>query len=245
MKIAVITPYFKEPLEVLRQCFESVLAQELRADHFFIADGHPRPELDQWGVKHVVLPQSHANNGNTPRGIGGLLARAEGYDFVAYLDADNWYQVNHLSSLVRLWQSSRSPVCCALRTFHRLDGQFMPIREVDEESHQHVDTSCFLIQREAFDCLDIWLKMPNQLAAICDRIFYKALENKKIPIAFSDMRTVAFRTQYASHYLSVNLTPPAHAKSGEDRPCVKWLESIEGINESVRMLGFYPTFLTK
>ena len=97
LKIAVITPYFKEPLEVLRQCFESVQAQGVRADHFFIADGHPRPELELWGVKHVVLPQAHANNGDTPRGIGGLLAEAEGYDFVAYLDADNWFQPNQIT----------------------------------------------------------------------------------------------------------------------------------------------------
>jgi glycosyltransferase involved in cell wall biosynthesis len=39
-RIAVVTPYYKEPLEWLRQCHDSVLAQEVPADHFGTQKAH-------------------------------------------------------------------------------------------------------------------------------------------------------------------------------------------------------------
>ncbi len=58
---------------------------------FFVSDGFPNLELMKWNIKHISLPQSHTDYGNTPRGIGSLVADIEGYDFIAYLDADNWF----------------------------------------------------------------------------------------------------------------------------------------------------------
>src|SRR5437868_3981074 len=63
LKVAVVTPYYKEPIEVLRRCLDSVAAQRAACTHFLVADGHPNPEVAQWGVEHVVLPKSHADNG--------------------------------------------------------------------------------------------------------------------------------------------------------------------------------------
>src|SRR5271170_4341899 len=99
-RIAVITPYYKEPLAMLRHCHESVLAQDVGADHFLIADGFPSVDFTDAHVKHIALPHAHSDNGNTPRGVGSLLADAEGYDFIAFLDADNWFHPGHLSSLI-------------------------------------------------------------------------------------------------------------------------------------------------
>jgi hypothetical protein len=43
MRVAVITPYFKEPLEQLRRCHESVANQTHgETVHFMVADGHPQ-----------------------------------------------------------------------------------------------------------------------------------------------------------------------------------------------------------
>ena len=39
-KIAVITPYYKEPLDVLEECHASVRSQGDHVTHFMIADGH-------------------------------------------------------------------------------------------------------------------------------------------------------------------------------------------------------------
>ena len=42
LRAAVITPYHAEPLEVLRNCYESVLSQSVPCTHFMVADGRPR-----------------------------------------------------------------------------------------------------------------------------------------------------------------------------------------------------------
>jgi hypothetical protein len=239
-KIAVITPYYKESLEVLRQAHESVLEQGLNVDHFLIADGFPRVEVSSWRAQHVILPRANHDNGNTPRGIGSALARSDGYDFIAYLDADNWYHSGHISSLLELHYESEASVICSLRTFHGTDGAPLRVSESDEDNHRHVDTSCFLLYRDCFDSIDIWLKMPKILGPLCDRIFLKALREKRYRFAYSDMRTVAFRSQYAVHYVAAGLEPPHEAKRDISADALAWVKSIQGITECVNTLGFYP-----
>jgi glycosyltransferase involved in cell wall biosynthesis len=240
MKIAVITPYHKESIEVLRQCHQSVLTQNISADHFFVADGFPNEELMKWSIKHVSLPQAHADNGNTPRGIGSILADIEGYDFISYLDADNWFHPTHLSSLLNLYEETNADICTSFRTIHANDGIELLIQESDELSLNHVDTSCYFLHRNAFGALDIWLKMPKILSPICDRIFFAGIKHKKYKISSTKQKTVAFRSQYKSHYLNGNIEPPPGAKENVGKVPYDWLRSVAGMKETVSRLGFVP-----
>src|SRR5208282_3021324 len=104
--------------------------------------------IDQWKATNIALPMAHRNVGNTPRAVGALLAEAEGYDFISFLDGDNWYRQNHLSSLIRIHEATKASVCCSWRTFHRLDGTIISNLQEDEElAFQHVDTSCYFVHR--------------------------------------------------------------------------------------------------
>lgn len=240
-RLAVVTPYYKEPAEILARCHRSVGNQGLTVDHFMIADGHPRDEIDGWNVSHVKLPRSHGDNGNTPRGIGSLLARSEGYDFIAYLDADNWYNDGHLRSLVKLWEETRSPACSSFRTFHDAAGHPMAMYESDEDALHHVDTSCFLIHRSAFDCLSIWIDMPKILSPICDRVFLAGLLHRKFAVSSTRARTVAFQSQYRAHYVSANLPVPEGAKNEDfTAPAFQFLTSGDGVSQCVSALGYWP-----
>jgi glycosyltransferase involved in cell wall biosynthesis len=240
-RVAVITPYHQEPVEVLARCHQSVRAQGLAVDHLMVADGHPLDCIDEWNVGHVKLHKSHDDNGNTPRGIGSLLASREGYDFIAYLDADNWYHDGHLRSLLELWEQSRSQACSSFRTFHDDAGNDLRIQERDEDELRHVDTSCFLIHRSGFDCLPVWLDMPKILSPICDRVFLAGLLHRKFVISSTGGRTVAFRSQYRAHYLSANLPVPEGAKDADFMaPALNYLASGEGVGRCVEALGFWP-----
>lgn len=239
-RIAVVTPYYKETTSTLLQCIHSVSAQSVPADHFMVADGYANHEILSENIRHVILPQAHSDNGNTPRGIGSLLAASEGYDFVAYLDADNWYHPNHLSSLLDLWESTRSEVCTSFRTIHALDGTQLTVEEPDEQSLAHVDTSCFLIQKTAFKIFNIWLDMPKVLSPICDRIFFSALTKQRYRFESTKKKTVAFRTQYKAHYLASGLIPPIDAKDNVGQEAYKWLMTLDGVRSVVDKLGFYP-----
>jgi glycosyltransferase involved in cell wall biosynthesis len=245
-RIAIVTPYFKESLDVLAQCHESVLAQDVAADHIMVADGFPQAELAGWKVRHVTLPSPHDDGGGTPRAVGGLLADSEGYDFVAYLDADNWYHPGHLASLLDLHAKTGSPVCTGFRTFHRPDGSKLDISEPEEDALQHVDTSCFLLHRAAFSALALWARMPKPLGPLCDRVFLAALRNERWPITSTRQRTVAYRTLHELHYRNAGLEPPAGFKSGSMiGPGLDWLRTKPGVDECFRALGFWPlTYLS-
>ncbi|MFK0380268.1 glycosyltransferase [Pandoraea sp. NPDC090278] len=240
-KIAVITPYFKEPIEVLRQCHESVRSQQVEADivHFMVADGVPISELDGWKVEHIRLTRSYRNNGNTPRAIGTLLADAQGFDFVALLDADNWFYPDHLKSLMQLHLNTQSQICCSWRTFHREDGSMLNITEQDENDFRHVDTSCYLIAKSAFSINQVWAQMPGAVSSICDRVFLQAIAHHRFSVSFSRSRTVAFRTTYADHYVD---EPPPEAglyKKSLISSAQNYLLSAEGVRICVNRLGFW------
>lgn len=242
-RIAVITPYYKESLEVLKECHQSVLNQKVNAsiDHFLVSDGFPNFEVSNWKAKHITLPNSHADNGNTPRGVGSILAIAEDYDFVAYLDADNWYHPKHLSSLISLHNQTQAPVCCSMRTFHKQDGSLLNITEPQEDSLLHVDTSCFFIHSSAFKLLNIWHHMPKELGPICDRVFKLAFINARFPIAYSKLRTVAFRSQYRFHYELAGLPLTNNLKyNSELELCYDYLLTQEGISRCIESIGFWP-----
>ena len=241
MKIAIITPYFKESLDILKQCYNSVVAQQVNADHYFVADGFPRNEISSWKVKHIILEKSHDDNGNTPRGIGSNIARELNYDFISYLDADNWFHKDHLKSLTNLYNNAKVNICCSKRTFHHMNGEDLNISEMPEDKFEHVDTSCFLIHNSAFEVTKIWEKMPKILSPICDRIFYKSIIiNKKYSIAFSNLRTVAFRSQYLSHYKTANQQAPKNLKGLIGRESYEWLKTEIGKKISKETLGFWP-----
>jgi len=240
-RIAVVTPYCKEPLEWLRQCHESVLAQEVPADHFMVADGFTRPQIAGWNVRHATLPDAHGDGGSVARGIGSALADAAGYDFIAYLDADNWYLPRHLASLLELQRTTGAPVCTSFRNFHRPGGERLDITERAEDNLLHVDTNCFLLHRAAFAVLAIWTRMPKPLGPMCDRVFLAGLRKERFGIASTRARTVAYRTVHELHYKEAGLEPPPGFKPGDMlKPGFEWLQTKEGVEESILRLGFWP-----
>lgn len=238
--VAVITPYYKESIDLLRQCHESVMSQGVDVTHFMVADGFSQSELMAWPIEHVSLNQAHADYGNTPRGVGGLLARSQGFDFVTYLDADNWYHAGHLRSMLDLHQQTGADVCCSLRTFHRMDGTELPVEEELEGKRIHVDTNCLMLSRSAFEVLDTWLQMPKPLAAIGDRVVYAAVRRKRFNVAFTQQRTVAYRTLHAHHYQLAGEVEPPDVKQPSWRECVEWLQTHKGVVSCEDTIGFWP-----
>ncbi len=216
MKVAVITPYFKEDIAVLRQCHESVAAQTHAATHFMVADGHPLDEVAQWSVQHVTLPNSHDDNGNTPRAVGSLSAINQGFDAVAYLDADNWFYPNHIANMVTLHTMTSAVVCTSGRSMHRLDGSLMYVDKTENDGVKFADTSCLFLTKGAFRLVPLWALMPKELAPICDQIFWSAIRARKIHCAHKPEATVAFRTQYDVHYTNIGEQPPEGTKTVDE-----------------------------
>ena len=140
MRVAVITPYHKPQPEWLRQCHESVLSQTHSCVHVLVADGLPVPEPDSWQAQHIILAGNCNDYGDTPRAIGSMSAIGQGFDAIAFLDADNWYLPDHIASLVELHDSTGADVCISHRDLYHLDGTRLgPCDETDGE--RFADTS--------------------------------------------------------------------------------------------------------
>lgn len=232
MNVAVITPYSKEDIEVLKQCHKSVARQTHKCTHIMIADGFPLQQVIDWPVQHISLPSTHADNGNTPRSIGSLSAINQGFDAIAYLDADNWFYEHHIEAMIGLHQTTQAVVCTATRSIHRLDGSFMYIDTNGSNGSKFADTSCLFLTRNSFRLAPYWAMMPKDLAPVCDRIIWSSICARNMSLAHHADPTVAFRTKYQGHYRRMGETPPPGTKSSTETVgrAEKWWSALPDKN---------------
>jgi FkbM family methyltransferase len=216
-RVAVITPYYREDDAVLRACLKSVRDQTHRAcRHFLIADGHPNPLVEEFAVAHIRLPQAHGDNGDLARCVGALAAIAEGFDAIAFLDADNWYRPDHLARMVALHIRTGVALCTSGRSIHRLDGSLLAADDQQSDGEEFTDTSCLCFFRPAFDLVTLWGAMPRDAGPICDRLMWDAVKLRGISRAHDAAPSVGFRSQYVGHYRQAGEAPPHGAKTGKD-----------------------------
>lgn len=215
MRVAVITPYRGERAELLTACCASVAAQT-HADctQIVIADGGAPIPVELPGTQIIRLDHYHDDYGDTPRSVGSMSAIGQSFDAIAYLDADNWYQPDHITRLLALHAHTGAPVCSSGRSLHWLDGRYLgPCPEVDGENF--VDTNCLLITRAAFALVLTWAAMPPELHAIGDRVVWAAVHAQRFERTHHGAPTVAYRTPWAWHYRCFGHTPPLGTREGE------------------------------
>jgi len=242
MKVAVVSAYYKEPPQDLQRCIDSVAGQTHPCTHFLISDGHPRAIVDNWRVRHVKLGASHADYGDTPRAIGSMLAIREGFDAIAYLDADNLFLRDHIKVMVEalLAAGGEFDVVTSRRFLLRADGSRLPTP--DESYQSHTDTNCYLILRGAFALTPIWALMPREFSMIGDRIFWRALVMHGCRIAHVPRASVGYRSLWKIHYEQAGETPPEGAKdiTGLVRDAGRWWATLPEQEKARinRTLGF-------
>ncbi len=215
MKVAVITPYYNTPDEWLLKCHQSVKAQTHPCTHVLIADGRPQPMVDTLEAQHLRLPVNIGDYGDTPRGLGSVLAISQGFDAIAYLDADNWYSPEHIATLVALHEKSGAAVISSARNLHRLDGTLLG-RCSETNGETFVDTNCYFLTRVAFPIVPVWWMMESWMHAIDDRVVLMQIKQAGLTLAHSSLPTVAYRTAFKFHYERFGETPPPGTKAGQE-----------------------------
>jgi len=225
-----VTPYYKETRACLERCIASVKQQTMRADHILVADGFPQDWLDQnqIGVRHLRLDRAHGDYGNTPRGMGSLMAIAEGYKGIGFLDADCWLEPDHLEHCLTQAKEVGFEKCgfvVTSRILRRPDESIINI--ADESPTEHVDTSCFFLLPPSFSVLSVWMLMPREVSSICDRVFSHALRARNLASALSFKKTVNYTYTYAPIYRQLGEIPPNPIKENPDyRAMAAWIDAL-------------------
>ena len=218
MKVAVITPYYKESDATLQRCIESVLVQthqDIR--HYLISDGYPKPAVTS-GVKNLVainLPVAHNDYGCTPRSVGAVCALNEGVDIVCFLDADNVYQPNHVSSLVSIYEQARVrgetlDAVFAYRHIFLPNHEYLRLENKEDLQHTHVDTSCLSFSRSAAFIWSMWGMIPKAWTPICDRAMFSLIKSNQLKTAWTGLHTVLYESNWGCHYMQAGLPIPNH-----------------------------------
>ncbi|NLH83743.1 MAG: glycosyltransferase family 2 protein [Phyllobacteriaceae bacterium] len=232
-RVLVVTAYYKEDRALIERTIRSVATQTAKlsgaaiVDHLLVADGFPQDWIDGEDVRHLRLDRAHADYGNTPRGVGSLLAISEGYDALCYCDADNWYQPNHVAMCLKGARAAPDiDYVVATRTMRRPDESILPI--ADEAMTGHVDTNCFFFLPGSYDFLHLFSAMPREMSSIGDRLFYAALRLAKRRTAVIKSPTVNYLCLWESVYQALGETPPPGAKPSVDGGAVdRWLATLD------------------
>jgi len=189
-----------------------VSAQTVPCTHFVVNDGGAPDAVAGDERRQVLhLPTPHRDVGNAARAIGSVSAICQGYDAIAYLDADNWYEPNHIESLVSLCLRTGASVCSSTRTLYGTDDRLLgKCPEVDGVTF--VDTNCLFITARAFALVSAWYMVPKHWALMGDRFVFEQIRQLSLTHAHSGLATVGYRTNYRSHYEYFGLEPPPGVK---------------------------------
>lgn len=212
LRVAVVTAYFREDLATLARCHASVATQTYPCRHIMVADGHAQDAIDAWDVVHRRLAEASADYGDTPRAEGAATALAEGFDAIAFLDADNTYRPRHIESLVARATSSVAPWARSARTLHLPDGRMLPGMQSDDHAG-HVDTSSMLLTGGALAMASAWRAFPRELSPIGDRVFAGMLRARGFEAVHTGAMTLRYTVAEARYYAVAGVPAPATARA--------------------------------
>jgi len=153
--VTVITPTTGAPC--LRQALDSVKNQTYdNIQHLVVVDGQPKGRVIAREYPHIDLVDLPYSTGqdqyNGHRIYGAMTYIAKG-DFLCFLDEDNWYEPNHIETLVDV-MSKGNKWAYSLRKIVSQDGEY--ICNDDCESlgkwtsvinDKFIDVNCFMIPR--------------------------------------------------------------------------------------------------
>lgn len=194
------------------QCQRSVIAQTLPCTHILVNDGGDPPLVNGSASAQVIhLPRPHQDVGNAARAIGSVTAICQGFDALAYLDADNWYEPTHLETLAVLHRATGADVCSSTRNIYHPHGTLLGrCPEIDGESF--VDTNCLFLTSTAFPAIASWYLVPSGQSLMGDRFVWNTIKNMNLRRAHTGLPTVAYRTRYRFHFDYFGAAAPAGAK---------------------------------
>ena len=175
----VITPTTGK--DTVEKAFHSVRNQTIKTEHLIVEDGpgvgtYPFA-LDRFS--RITLPENVGGNGWYGHRVYAAMPLMVNADYILFLDEDNWFEPNHVETMINKIKSKDLMWAYSLRRICNEAGEY--IGDDDCESlgrwptfYDHtlnfVDTNCYCFRREYL--VTVAHKFYGQWGA--DRPFYKA-----------------------------------------------------------------------
>lgn len=148
----------------LRKAIESVLSQSYGdVLHLIIVDGEQNlsnaekitSQFESQKLKLIVLPHNTGEGGMNGHRIYAAIPYLVNSDYVFLLDEDNWYESNHVSSLVELMDREGLDWTYSMRNICTYDGNFVTMDNCESignyrpysKQNNLVDTNCYGFRR--------------------------------------------------------------------------------------------------
>ncbi len=164
--VVVITPTVGS--SKLKDAAESVMKQTYNnLIHLFVVDGSDKhtafleniPHLDPTKAQSIVLPFNTGAKGLNGQRIYASIPHLVDADYVFFLDEDNWYEPDHVSTLVETIEKNNLDWAHSLRKIYTPDKKYItddnceslgkwPIYFSHDNPQYLVDTSSFAFTRK-------------------------------------------------------------------------------------------------
>lgn len=133
-KAIVITPSTGSP--ELQDAITSVLDQTVDVDHLIVCDGNQFREKVSFIVDKVIehprvtacyLPYNTGGHGFYGHRIMAAFSHLINHDYILFLDQDNWYEPDHVKSLIDVIDSKGYDWSYSLRKIFNKDKEYLTV----------------------------------------------------------------------------------------------------------------------
>jgi glycosyltransferase involved in cell wall biosynthesis len=210
MKVAVITPYYNESMPILNRCIKSVANQTTTSivHHIIVADTAKRVKRKHFpsgAFQLINLNCNHGDAGATPRALGAISAFSQGFDAVAFLDADNSYEPTHIETMVKICSTEKVDLVSATRNIYssfedKFGNKCLYTDTVESNGQDFCDTNCLFMTRALMPLMTHWITSKDLYLA-GDRAFWNLIvSNQNIKREHCSIPTVNYFTKWAWHF---------------------------------------------
>ena len=182
MRVMVITPTTGK--HTLKKAIESVQNQTMKTEHLVVLDG-----WDAWNTvcntsynyscKWMMLPENVGANNWYGHRVYAAMPLMVNADYILFLDEDNWFEPNHVKTMINKIKSKDLMWAYSLRKIYDERGQYVCDDDCEalgrypafyDHLLNFVDTNCYCFRRDYL--VNVAHNFYGQWGA--DRQFYKA-----------------------------------------------------------------------
>ena len=209
MRIMVITPTTGK--DTVLKAIESVRNQTIKTEHLIVVDGKGdtyenfanmllnkiSPNYEN-PLEFIVLPENVGGNGWYGHRVYAAMPLMVNADYILFLDEDNWFEPNHVETMINKIKSKDLMWAYSLRKIYDERGQYVCDDDCEalgryptfyDHTVNFVDTNCYCFKREYL--VSIAHSFYGQWGA--DRPFYKAAATNLPSFGCTGEATVNYR----------------------------------------------------